>query len=125
MKTILCESNPMCYGSSTVLLSIIEQLSVHTICLAFGVAKEVLDNGTTEIIEVNNKSSQEVHEVIKSLDFDGVLVVSNTSNLELYKHLNKKVFLFIFIISILIHIQNFYIILMPFLYKILEFTCSK
>ena len=92
MKKILCESNPMCYGSSTVLLSIIEQLSVDTVCLAFGVAKEILDNGTNEIIDVNNKSSQVVKEVIKSLDFDSVLVVSNTSNLELYKHLNKKVF---------------------------------
>ena len=58
MKKILCESNPMCYGSSTVLLSIIEQLCLETFCLAFGVSKEVLQNGKTEIIEVNNKSSK-------------------------------------------------------------------
>lgn len=100
MKKILCESNPMCYGSSTVLLSIIEQLSIRTICLAYGVAKEILSKGSTEIIEVNNKSSEDVKCVIENIDFDTVLVVSNTSNLQLYKSLNKKI--------IFVHIHYFF-----------------
>lgn len=100
MKKILCESNPMCYGSSTVLLSIIEQLYAKTVCIAFGVAKEVLQNGKTEIIEVNNKSRKDVEVAIKKIDFDCVLVVSNTSNLALYKSLNKKIYF--------VHIHFFY-----------------
>jgi len=100
MKKILCESNPMCYGSSTVLLSIIEQLCAKTICLAFGVAKEVLQNGKSEIIEVNNKSSKDVEAAIKEINFDSVLVVSNTSNLAFYKSLNKKIYF--------VHIHFFY-----------------
>jgi hypothetical protein len=100
MKKLLCESNPMCYGSSTVLLSIIEQLCVETVCLAFGVAKEVLQNDKCELIEVNNKSSKDVETAIKEIDFDSVLVVSNTCNLALYKSLNKKVYF--------IHIHFFY-----------------
>jgi len=100
MKKILCESNPMCYGSSTVLLSIIEQLNAKNVCLAFGVAKEVLQNGKSEIIEVNNKSSQAVESAIKEIDFDNVLVVSNTSNLALYRSLNKKIYF--------VHIHFFY-----------------
>ena len=99
MKKLLCESNPMCYGSSTVLLSIIEQLYSETVCLAFGVAKEIL-KGSTEIIEVNNKSSTDVNSVIANIDFDSVLVVSNTSNLALYKSLNKKIYF--------VHIHLFY-----------------
>lgn len=100
MKKILCESNPMCYGSSTVLLSIIEQLYLETVCLAFGVAKEVLKNGKSEIIEVNNKSSKDVEAAIKEINFDCVLVVSNTSNLALYKALKKKIYF--------VHIHFFY-----------------
>lgn len=92
MKRILCESNPMCYGSSTVLLSIMEHLYMNTVCLAFGVAKEILKNGKSEIIEVNNKSSKDVETAIKEINFDCVLVVSNTSNLALYKALKKKIY---------------------------------
>lgn len=92
MKRLLCESNPMCYGSSTVLLSIMENLCMNTVCLAFGVAKEVLKNGKSEMIEVNNKSSIDVENAIKEIDFDSVLVVSNTSNLPLYKTLKKKIY---------------------------------
>lgn len=100
MKKILCESNPMCYGSSTVLLSIIEQLYAEVFCLAFSVSKEVLQNGNSEIIEVNNKSSKDVETAIKEIDFDSVLVVSNTSNLALYKSLKKKIYF--------VHIHFFY-----------------
>jgi len=100
MKKILCESNQMCYGSSTVLLSIIEQLCAETICLAFGVSKEVLQNGKSKLIEVNNKSSKDVENAIKEINFDSVLVVSNTSNLALYKSLNKKIYF--------VHIHFFY-----------------
>lgn len=100
MKKILCESNPMCYGSSTVLLSIIEQLCAETVCLAFGVSKEVLQNANSELIEVNNKSTKDVEAAIKKIDFDSVLVVSNTSNLTLYKSLNKKIYF--------VHIHFFY-----------------
>lgn len=100
MKKLLCESNPMCYGSSTVLLSIIEQLCAETVCVAFGVAKEVLQKGKSQLIEVNNKSSKEVETSIKEIDFDSVLVVSNTSNLALYKSLNKKIYF--------VHIHFFY-----------------
>jgi hypothetical protein len=100
MKKILCESNPMCYGSSTVLLSIIEELYAEAVCLAFGVAKEVLQSGKSEIVEVNNKSSKDVEAAIKGIDFDNVLVVSNTSNLTLYKSLNKKIYF--------VHIHFFY-----------------
>jgi spore coat polysaccharide biosynthesis predicted glycosyltransferase SpsG len=100
MKKILCESNPMCYGSSTVLLSIMEQLSNRTICLAYGVAKEILSKSSSELIEVNNKSSDDVKNAIENIDFDIVLVVSNTSNLQLYKSLNKKI--------VFVHIHYFF-----------------
>lgn len=100
MKKILCESNPMCYGSSTVLLSIIEQLDIPATCLAYGVAMEILQGGKLEIIEVNNKSSIDVETAIKEIDFESVLVVSNTSNLALYKSLNKKIYF--------VHIHFFY-----------------
>jgi hypothetical protein len=69
-----------------------ENLCVKTVCLAFGVAKEVLKNGKSEIIEVNNKSIIDVETAIKEIDFDNVLVVSNTSNLSLYKALKKKIY---------------------------------
>lgn len=100
MKKILCESNPMCYGSSTVLLNIIDRLNTETVSLAFGVAKEVLKHGKSEIIEINNKSSKDVETAINKIDFDRVLVVSNTSNLALYKSLNKKIYF--------VHIHFFY-----------------
>lgn len=100
MKKILCESNPMCYGSSSVLLSIIEKLDAETVCLAFGVAMEILKNGKSEIIEVNNKSCKDVEDKIKGIDFDCVLVVSNISNLTLYNSLKKKIFF--------VHIHFFY-----------------
>ena len=90
----------MCYGSSAVLLSIIEQLSTETICLAFGIAKEILEKGKSEIIEVNNKFCKDVETAIKDIDFDSVLVVSNNSNLALYKSMNKKIFF--------VHIHFFY-----------------
>lgn len=100
MKVLLCESNPMCYGSSAVLLSVLEKISVPSLCLVQAITKELIQKTEKPYIEVNNKSSEAVASVIESVDFDCVLVVSNTTNIALYKSLGKKVFF--------IHIHYFY-----------------
>lgn len=102
MKKILCESNPMCYGSSAALLSVIEYINMDIYCLINGITKEILSNNPkiTQYIEVDNKSPEQVQKAIQNLEFEVVLVVSNTSNLALYKRMNKVV--------IFLHIHFFY-----------------
>ncbi|MEC9400146.1 MAG: hypothetical protein VX475_21150, partial [Myxococcota bacterium] len=85
-RRLLCDSNPMCYGSSSALLSILEHVDAHVTALASGITLELLstDPGVDEMLEVEVKSPEEVSRAIEGRSFDAVLVVSNQSNIEVY-----------------------------------------
>lgn len=91
---LLCDSNPMCYGSSSALLSVLEHISAHVTALAGGITHELLstDPHVDEVIEVDVKSPEEISRAIERRHFDAVLVVSNQSNIEVYDDLGIPIF---------------------------------
>lgn len=93
-RRLLCDSNPMCYGSSSALLSILEHVDAHVTALASGITLELLstDPGVDEVLEVEVKSPEEVSRAIEGRSFDAVLVVSNQSNIEVYASLGIPIF---------------------------------
>lgn len=83
---LLCDSNPMCYGSSSALLSILDHLDAHVTCLTWGITGEILegDPAVDATLEVDVKDPEAVAQAVPFESFDAVLVVSNQSNIEVY-----------------------------------------
>lgn len=90
---ILCDTNPMCYGSSTAALSILDHVDAHVTALTRGVTSEVLcrDKSVHETIDVDVKNADEVRACLKGRTFDAVLVVSNQSNVGVYRELGLPI----------------------------------
>ncbi len=92
---LLCDSNPMCYGSSAALVSILDHVAdCQRTAIADGVTLELLgrDEAIDEIVNVNPKNSVAVAAALADRTFDAVLVVSNLSNIELYAQRGFPIF---------------------------------
>lgn len=98
-RRILCDTNPMCYGSSSALLSILDPLrelfpSAHITALTQGITHELLgaDPAVDHTIEVDLKDSASARAALRERDFDAVLVISNQSNIEVYVELGVPIY---------------------------------
>ncbi|WP_367343735.1 hypothetical protein [Methanomethylovorans sp.] len=91
---LLCDTNTMCYGSSSALLAIVSNIPGRKTALAWEITKEILetDPSIDEIIEVNVKDSLAVSKNVELDMYDAVLVISNLSNLETYLQAGIPVF---------------------------------
>lgn len=83
---LLCDTNPMCYGSSATLLAILDHIEADTTVLTEGVTSEILsgDSNVDRTVATQLKNPEEVFRKIGHEDFDAVLVVNNQSNIEAY-----------------------------------------
>ncbi len=92
---LLCDSNPMCYGSSTAMLAVLDELpdAVRT-AVARDVSCEVLtrDHSVDTVTEVDVKDPAAVARAVDRGEHDAALVVSNQSNVELYRSWGLPVF---------------------------------
>jgi hypothetical protein len=91
---LLCDANPMAYGSSSALLAILDHLDAEVIALVRDVSGELLgaDPAVTRTIAVDVKNPDAVARAIATEIFDAVLVVSNLSNIEVYRRACKPIF---------------------------------
>lgn len=91
---LLCDANPMCYGSSTALLSVLDHVQGSRTAVIHDVTAEVLasDPAVDAVIRANVKEPDEVSRAIDGRHFDAALVVSNRSCLNLYLELGLPVF---------------------------------
>lgn len=91
---VVCDANPMCFGSSSALLAIVDHLDAHTTALAHGVTAELLgvDPAVDEVLDVDVKDSRAVGEVLRERRFDAALVVSNQANVAAYAAAGLPVF---------------------------------
>lgn len=98
MKTptlnLLCDANPMCYGSSTALVAVLDHVQGSRTAVVHDVTAEVLaaDAAVDAVIRANVKDPDEVRRAIEGRHFDAALVVSNRSCLNLYLELGLPVF---------------------------------
>lgn len=93
---LLCDANPMAYGSSSALLSILDHLGevADATALVRDVSGELLgrDPAVARTLAVDVKDPAAVEEALASERFDAVLVVSNLSNVALYHRLGLPIF---------------------------------
>lgn len=91
---LLCDANPMAYGSSSALLAILDHLDAEVTALVRDVSAELLgaDPAVTRTIPVDVKNPDAVARAIATERFDAVLVVSNLSNIEVYRRTCKPIF---------------------------------
>lgn len=93
---LLCDTNPMAYGSTASLAAILAALEVPAELIALGrdVSLELLRAASPEarIIEVNVKDPRAVEPVLAREKPDAALVISNHSNLQAYADANVPVF---------------------------------
>ncbi len=91
---LLCDSNPMCYGSSATLLAILDHLEAHTTVLVEGVTAEILagDSRIDRVVPTQLKVPETVIQQVGGEHFDAVLVVNNQSNIEAYVERGWPVF---------------------------------
>lgn len=91
---LLADSNPMCYGSSTALLAILDHLDAHRTAIGRDVSLEVLeaDPAVDATLAVDVKDPDAVRAGVNLSSFDAVLVVSNQSNVEVYRDAGLPVF---------------------------------
>lgn len=91
---LLCDTNPMCYGSSTALLSVLDHLDASRTALVRDVTAEVLgrDPSVDAVVSVDTKNPSEVRSVLNPDAFDAVLVISNQANVEVYRELGLPIF---------------------------------
>ena len=91
---LLCDANPMCYGSSTALLAVLDHVQGSRTAVVHDVTAEVLaaDPAVDAVIRANVKDPDEVRRAIDGRHFDAALVVSNRSCLNLYLELGLPVF---------------------------------
>ena len=94
MKRILCDANPMCYGSSSALLSITDHLHAHLTAIAQGVTAELLsrDPRIQHVEPIDPKDAQAVAHYLRRASFDAVLVVSNQNNIPCYAAAGLPIF---------------------------------
>lgn len=98
--SLVCDTNPMCYGSSTALLCILDPLreelggDVHVTAMVHGVTREVLseDRSVDAALEVDVKSPSDVERALSNRAIDAALVVSNQSSIEVYRRLGIPLF---------------------------------
>lgn len=91
---LLCDTNTMCYGSSSALLAIVSYIFGKKTALSWDVTKEILerDQSIDEIIEVDVKDSTALSKKVDLDAYDAVLVISNLTNLETYLRAGIPVF---------------------------------
>ncbi len=91
---LLCDTNTMCYGSSSALLAIVSSIPGRKTALAWEITKEILetDSSIDEIIEVNVKDPSAISRKVELEMYDAVLVISNLTNLETYLQAGIPVF---------------------------------
>lgn len=91
---LLCDSNPMCYGSSASMLSILDHLNAEITALVQGVTSELLarDPAVDHVIETNLKDPIAVEHDVNLSAYDAVLVVSNQSNIACYHAAKLPIF---------------------------------
>lgn len=83
---LLCEANPMAYGSSSALLSILDHLDADVTALVRDVTGEMLgrDPAIGRAVTVDVKDPAAVASALEGLTADAVLVVSNLANVAAY-----------------------------------------
>jgi hypothetical protein len=91
---LLCDANPMAYGSSSALLAIVDHTGGEHSALVGSLTAELLGRDPTvhETIDVDVKDTRAVAAVLDARTFDAVLVVANRNNLELYRSRGLPVF---------------------------------
>lgn len=91
---LLCDANPMAYGSSSALLSILDHLEAETIALVRDVTAELLgaDPAVTRAIAVDVKDPEAVAKAIAGAELDAALVVSNLTNIDVYRRRGLPIF---------------------------------
>jgi len=93
---LLCDANPMAYGSSACLAAILAALEIHVDVLAIGrdVSLEFLRASAfdSRVIDVNVKDPREVEAVLLREKPDAALVVANHANLRIYASAAVPVF---------------------------------
>ncbi len=94
---LLCDTNPMAYGSAASLAAILAALQVDAEVIAMGrdASLELLRNGSIpngRIIELNVKDPREVDPLVAHEQPDAALVISNHSNLRSYANAGVPVF---------------------------------
>lgn len=94
---LLCDTNPMAYGSTASLVAILAALRVDAEVIALGrdVSLELLRGSSISngrLIELNVKDSREVDPVVAHEQPDAALVISNHSNLGSYANAGVPVF---------------------------------
>jgi hypothetical protein len=83
---LLCDPNPMCYGATGALLSVLDFVEAHRCAMGRGVTRELLSNdpAVDELLDIDVKESPTVERLVERRHFDAVLVVSNSANLKTY-----------------------------------------
>lgn len=91
---LLCDPNPMCYGATAALLSVLDYVKGHRVAMGTGVSGELLsrDPAVDEWLDVDVKDESDVADVVRRRHLDAVLVVSNTANLAMYAAVGVPVF---------------------------------
>jgi hypothetical protein len=91
---LLCDANPMAYGSSSALLAILDHTPGVHCALVGSLTAEILgrDPVVHEVLPVDVKDSRAVAAVLDARRFDAVLVVANRNNLALYRERGLPVF---------------------------------
>jgi hypothetical protein len=91
---LLCDANPMAYGSSSALLSILDHVDGDATALVRDVSAELLgsDPAVGRTIAVDVKDPEAVAKAIEEETFDAALVVSNLANIDVYRRRGLPVF---------------------------------
>lgn len=91
---LLCEANPMAYGSSSALLAILDPLDAHVTAFVRDVTAELLgaDPAVTRAVAVDVKDPRAVAAALDAVDVDAVLVVSNLTNISVYRERGLPIF---------------------------------
>jgi len=93
---LLCDTNPMAYGSTASLAAILAALSVDAEIIAIGrdVSLELLRSSIAggRVVELNVKNPREVASFLARETPDAVLAISNHSNLDVYANAGLPVF---------------------------------
>ncbi|WP_233561319.1 hypothetical protein [Sorangium cellulosum] len=91
---LLCDANPMAYGSSSALLAILEHVDAEAVALVRDVTAELLgaDPAITRTIAVDVKDPDAVARALEGEHFDAALVVSNLANIEVYRRRGLPIF---------------------------------
>lgn len=97
MLRLLCDPNPMAFGSTSALLAVLDHLpagAVHVTAIAAGVQHNLLAGETRvdTLVTADPKDSQAVRASVCPADHNAVLVVSNRSNLDWYLDQGLPVF---------------------------------